>query len=106
MRDLSLKPSAMAYAATAEALDGARLSRPFIRRGSLRALVFDIDDHRKVTVLWDRSEGHTQAKNEERFFHREPWLPTFTKKVPYRFKTTSNEVTSVQSSHDRPQAQR
>jgi hypothetical protein len=94
MRDLSLKPSAMAYAATAEVLDGAKLSKPFIKKGSLRALVFDIDENRKVTLLWDRSEGYVQ--NKPGFFHSEPWVQTYMRKVAYRCKTTGEGVNTVQ----------
>ena len=96
MRDLSLKPSAMAYAATAEVLDGAKPSGTLIRRGSLRALSFDTPDKRKVAVLWDRSEGYIQAVDQAGFCHMEPWLSTYGKKVRYRFKIAGKDIPAVQ----------
>jgi hypothetical protein len=90
MRDYSLKPSAMAYATTAEILDGAKFDNKYPPEDDadikLRALVFRTDDDSKVTILWDRTEGYVQGYKEG-FYHKEPWLPSYSEKRPYTFKT-------------------
>lgn len=95
MRDLSLKPSAMAYAVTAEMLDGATFVKYLDQEtGYLHALVFDTDAGR-ITILWDRTKGYVQGRDREGFRHLEPWLSTYREKVKYTFNTTKNEVTVV-----------
>ena len=95
MRDASLKPSAMAYAATAEILDGAKFVKYLNNHTStLRALVFDTDNG-KVTILWDRREGYIQAEGQSGFFHPEPWVPAYTKKGKYSFPTSKDAVVVV-----------
>ncbi len=83
----------MAYAATAEILDGAKFFKYSNGdAGTLRALVFETDAG-KVTILWDRNEGYFQGQGK--LIHKEPWLPSYTEKRSYKFHTTKSEVTVV-----------
>ncbi|WP_308755599.1 T9SS C-terminal target domain-containing protein [uncultured Bacteroides sp.] len=79
-RDLSFKPSLMAYCNTAEILDGARFKRwlrfdkehPYVR-----GIEFDTPQG-SLCILWDRSEGYRLNHPAGSVFP-EPWVSSWTK---------------------------
>ena len=95
-RDNSPKPSAIAYEAAAEELDGARFDREVRLAGTeLRGFLFNTP-RGPLAVLWDRTEGFdlkTQGprrrSKREGFFHFEPWLDNWRVRVPYAFKAAT-----------------
>ncbi|NLB68112.1 MAG: hypothetical protein GX804_00260, partial [Lentisphaerae bacterium] len=95
MRDNSPKPSLMAFAAAAEALDGAEflhyLSVPKTR---VRGMVFSTP-RGIMTVLYDRTDGHFFSKNIPGFVHKEPWIKHWATEKKHVFKTKQNEVITV-----------
>ena len=100
MRDDSPKPSLLAFAAAAEALDGARFLREFSRKGTkLRGLEFDTP-RGKLAILYDRTDGTNLAKlspafRTPDFRHKEPWEEHWKTTVSHRFRTSGNEITVI-----------
>ena len=95
MRDNSLKPSAMAYAAAAEAFDGAKFVK-YIEPAdsSVRGMIFDTPKGR-LAVLYDRTEGYALSKESETFGHPEPWVSTWKVKKNAEFRASGDTVAII-----------
>ncbi|GAA4776947.1 hypothetical protein GCM10023351_22140 [Microbacterium gilvum] len=99
LRDLSPKPSLLAYAAAAENLDGASFTR---------WLDLDIDDifglefetpRGVLTILWSRADGHrlnTESARDGSFYPSpEPWEETWKTKAELSLPSDAGHVTEV-----------
>ncbi len=74
MRDTSLKPSALAFAAAAESLDGAEFVRYLAMKTdeNFRGIGFKTPQG-NLAILYDRTDGFFQSKKSDDFVHAEPW---------------------------------
>lgn len=94
-RDLSFKPSMMAYMNVAEALDQATF---------VKHLTFASDDKAKgvlydrpggnLAILWHRADGYVLTEKKKPFPSPEPWQDTWKTKAPMTFATTGDTVTT------------
>lgn len=74
-RDLSLKASALAFAASAEELDGAKFVRYFDFGSDKNARGIGFRTPRgNLAILYDRTDGFFQSKKSDDFIHQEPWV--------------------------------
>lgn len=100
MRDLSLKPAAMAYAATAEELDGAKFLKylEFKAKGDeeVKGMLFDTP-RGDLAILYDRIDGYFQSRNTPDFKHAEPWVKAWPTERNHVFKAAGGEVTVINS---------
>lgn len=100
MRDLSLKPAAMAYAATAEELDGAKFLKylEFKAKGDeeVKGMLFDTP-RGDLAILYDRIDGYFQSRNTPDFKHAEPWVKAWPTERNHVFKAAGGEVTVIDS---------
>ena len=95
MRDNSLKPSAMAYAAAAEALDGAKFVKYYEpEKSRVRGMIFDTP-RGKLAILYDRTEGYTLSKNSKNFGHPEPWVSSWKVKHDVKFPVSGESITVI-----------
>ena len=95
MRDNSLKPSAMAYAAAAEALDGAKFVKYYEpEKSKVRGMIFDTP-RGKLAILYDRTEGYTLSKNSKNFGHPEPWVSSWKVKHDVKFPVSGESITVI-----------
>lgn len=95
MRDNSLKPSAMAYAAAAEAFDGAKFVKYYEPGDSkVRGVLLDTPKGR-LAVLYDRTEGYALSKKSRQSVHVEPWVSTWKVRNRTQFKASGDTVTVV-----------
>jgi hypothetical protein len=95
-RDLSFKPSAIAYCNVAQALDQATFIKhlTFASDSNAKGLLYDTP-HGNVAILWNRVDGYTLSKRAEHFASPEPWVDTWKTKVPMTFKATGKTVTTA-----------
>ena len=102
MRDDSPKPSLLAFAAAAEALDGAVFLREISRSGThLQGLEFKTP-RGKLAILYDRTDGTNLAKlspdfRTPEFRHKNPWEEHWKTSVLHTFKVSGKEVVLVDS---------
>ena len=84
-RDLSFKPSFMAFCTAAEVLDRAVFRRwlRFPGGSKTRGLLFDTPEG-AMAVLWDRSDGYVLTKKSDHFASPEPWSDTWRTRTPVR----------------------
>lgn len=99
LRDLSPKPSLLAYAAAAEHLDGARFSRWLsFDDPHLRGMTF-ATPRGPLALLWNRADGYTLNTEGDRdggFFPApEPWVDTWKTKTEIALPAVSDEVTEI-----------
>ncbi len=80
-RDLSFKPSLMAYCAIAEALDCAEF-KGWIRfsDATMHGLLFETP-RGSMAVVWSRKDGYILTKRAKPFKSPEPWVDTWKSKV-------------------------
>ena len=83
-RDQSFKPSAMAYAAIAEALDGATFAGWMTPSAPNAHGLRFATPQGETWVLWDRSEGYDNGTSPTTGVSTEPWVPTWTKATEVR----------------------
>jgi hypothetical protein len=97
--DLSPKPSALAYATIAAALDQARFER-WIQFGKTRTkgLLFDTPRGR-MTILWDRSDGYrlntTIDTPNKQFESPEPWVDEWKTKVTINVPSKAKTISEI-----------
>jgi len=95
MRDNSPKPSVLAFAAAAEALDGAEFVRYVSIPGTkIHGIEFQTP-RGKMAVLYDRTDGYFFSKNTPDFVHKEPWVKAWKSETPHLFKSSKAEVAVV-----------
>jgi hypothetical protein len=99
LRDHSPKPSMLAFAASAEALDGATFVRWLtFDDENVRGLLFDTPKG-PMSVLWSRADGYVlngeSAPYDDGFYPaEEPWVDTWTSKTTVKIPA-SGIVTAV-----------
>lgn len=95
-RDLSFKPTMMAFFAAAEALDQARFVRwlQFPGRAHTRGLLFDTP-RGPMAVLWDRTDGYVLTKRSEPFLSPEPWIDTWRTRIRMKIPAKGDSLTVV-----------
>lgn len=102
MRDDSPKPSFLAFAAAAEALDGAGFLRELSIPGTnVQGLEFDTP-RGKLAILYDRTDGTNLAKLSPRFRtpdfrHKEAWEEHWKTSAEHVFKASGADVTVIDS---------
>ncbi len=96
MRDLSLKPSALAFAASAEELDGAKFVRyfDFGTDKNYRGLGFQTP-RGNLAILYDRTDGFDQSKKSDDFVHQEPWIDHWRSKREISLPSKEKTVRAV-----------
>ena len=91
LRDGAPKPSLLAFAAAAEALDGAKFIRFLSRPGTkLRGLLFETP-RGPMAILYDRTDGFHQAKLNPK--QLEPWVNHWKTNVKTVFESDRKDVT-------------
>lgn len=95
MRDLSFKPSAMAFAAATEALDGAQFEEYFTVPGSkINAMRFRTPKG-ELTILYNRADGCLLSQKSDDFVHSEPWIDHWKTVTPIELASDQNEVITI-----------
>ncbi|WP_456286949.1 hypothetical protein M1D46_06165 [Microbacterium sp. JZ70] len=99
LRDLSPKPSLLAYAAAAEHLDGAIFNR-WIRFEDETLWGLEFTTPRgPLAIMWSRADGYelnTEAQRDGGFYPTpEPWVETWKTKKKIRVKARRGTVTEV-----------
>lgn len=95
MRDLSLKPSAMAFAAASEALDGAVFQSYFTVPGTkVNGLSFETPGG-GLAILYNRADGFLQSKKSDDFAHPEPWVDHWRTVTSIELPSDQKEVVTV-----------
>lgn len=88
-RDLSLKPSALAYRTAAEVLDGARFVREMKLSDPLnRGLLFETPAG-PVAVLWNRAEGYLLTERRDTYVSPEPWVEAWHTRTAVKLPAAS-----------------
>jgi hypothetical protein len=97
MRDHGPKPSLFAYAAAAEALDGAQFRRWLTLPGEAnRGLLFDTP-RGTMSVLWSRADGYrlnTATTTSDFYPSHEPWVDPWTTKARLSLPAAGSTVTA------------
>jgi hypothetical protein len=80
-RDLSFKPSLMAFCAISEALDDATF-KGWIRfldekNKNTKGMLFETPNSH-IAILWDRTDGYILTDSSPDFISPEPWINTWT----------------------------
>ena len=99
LRDLSPKPSLLAYAAAAENLDGASFRRwVAFDDEKARGMLFSTP-RGPLALLWYRADGHrlnTEEERDESFYPTpEPWVETWATRKKMRLKASGSEVVEI-----------
>lgn len=94
-RDLSPKPSLLAFATATRLLDGATFKRFWQRpQTHLQALEF-ASPKGSLAVVYDRTDGTIQSQQSDDFVHQEPWIDTWKTRTKHRFRTKQDAVVLV-----------
>lgn len=96
MRDGTVKPSLLAYAAVAEALDGAKFVRYLTFGGNIRGIGFETP-RGPLAFLYDRTDGYFLTERKPGYAAPEPWVDSWKTRVKADFEAVGDEVTSVDS---------
>ncbi len=94
MRDGTIKPSLLAFAAVAEALDGAKFTRYLDFGDNVRGIGFDTP-RGTLAFLYDRTDGDTLTERKEHFAAAEPWIDTWKTRRKRTFRAIGTEVTVI-----------
>ncbi|MBS1372322.1 MAG: hypothetical protein HPZ91_20455 [Lentisphaeria bacterium] len=94
MRDGAVKPSLLAYAAAAEALDGAKFVRYLTFEGKVRGIGFETP-RGPLAFLYDRTDGYFLTERKKNFAGTEPWVDTWKSRRKATFDAVGGEVTAV-----------
>lgn len=90
-RDMSFKPLVLAYAAAAEALDGAKFNRWLkMPDPDLKGLLFDTPQG-SLAILWSRKDGYTLSKKVPNFASKEPWQDAWKTRTPLTIPVASGK---------------
>ena len=98
-RDLSPKPSLLAYATIARALDQAS----FVRRLSFdsasknHGLMFNSPIHGNVAILWNRTDGYVLTQDVPNYAAPEPWIDPWPTKVHVSLRAGGDTVIVLDS---------
>ncbi len=95
MRNGEIKPAVLAYAAVAEALDGAKYVKTLkFDDAKMRGIGFDTP-RGKLSIIYDRTDGTRQAVKSDSFVFKEPWVDHWKTHREVEFKSSQLEVTVV-----------
>jgi len=94
-RDLSFKPSLLAYCAIAEALDQASF-QGWVKfpNADTRGLLF-ATPRGPLAILWNRADGYVLTKEAKPFATPEPWVDNWQTKTPTLLPTSGENVTVI-----------
>ncbi len=96
-RDLSFKPTLLAYCAIAEALDQSQFVRALKFENPLsRGLLFSTP-RGPVAVLWNRADGYILTKRAEHYASPEPWVDTWKTKTPLNLPVAGDALGIINS---------
>ncbi len=94
-RNGEIKPAVLAYAAIAEALDGAKFAKRLTFGDSkMHGLGFDTP-RGKLSIIYDRTDGFLQSKKSDTWTFKEPWVDHWKTQRELEFASSQNEVTVV-----------
>lgn len=105
-RDLSFKPSLLAYCAIAEALDQATFDGWLkFPDPQTRGLLFSTP-RGPLAVLWNRADGYVLTEKANPFITPEPWIDTWKTKAPTRLPAAGvvTVINSIGQSREVPAA--
>lgn len=94
MRDGTLKPSLLAYAAIAEALDGARFTGYLDFGDRVHGITFRTP-RGPLAIVYDRTDGFFLSEKSDDFAGTEPWIDTWKTHRKITFQTTGHEVITI-----------
>ena len=94
MRDGTLKPSLLAYAAAAEALDGAKFVRYLDFGDKVHGIGFSTP-RGPLAILYDRTDGFFLTEGKENFIESEPWIDGWKTHRQITFDTDQPEVIAI-----------
>jgi hypothetical protein len=96
-RDLSFKPTVLAYCAVAEELDQATFRGwGRLANADTRCLLFDTP-RGPLAILWTRADGYVLTERTPDFVTPEPWIDTWKTKTPTTLAAAANSVTVINS---------
>ncbi|RRJ95216.1 hypothetical protein Ga0100231_013760 [Opitutaceae bacterium TAV4] len=97
-RDLSFKPTFVAFCTTAEHLEQATfrgwIDFPSATNAKTRGLLFDTP-RGQMTILWDRGDGYVLTKRTEHFISPEPWVDTWKTHTPVTLPAAARTLTTI-----------
>jgi hypothetical protein len=98
-RDLSPKPSLLAYATIARALDLATFVGwlSFDPSSNNHGLMFNSPMNGNVAVLWNRTDGYILSQNVPDYADPEPWIDQWPTKVNVHLPAAGSTVTVIDS---------
>jgi hypothetical protein len=103
-RDLSFKPTVLAYCAIAEALDQATFKGwGKMANAENRCLLF-ATPRGPLAVLWNRADGYVLTKRTPDFVTPEPWIDTWQTKTPTNLPSAGDTVTVINAIGQRASA--
>lgn len=94
MRDGTVKPSLLAYAAVAEALDGAKFVKYLDFGGKVRGIGFSTP-RGPLAFVYDRTDGFFLTERTKEFAGTEPWVDTWKSRRKAVFDAAGDTVTVV-----------
>lgn len=95
MRDGTIKPSLLAYAAVAEALDGAAFAGYLDFGDKVRGIGFETP-RGPLAVVYDRTDGYILTdRKKKNFAAAEPWVDTWKTRRNKIFDAVGDEVTVI-----------
>ncbi|MCD6395262.1 MAG: hypothetical protein J7M40_17400 [Planctomycetes bacterium] len=98
-RDLSPKPSLLAYATIARALDQATFAGriSFDSATKNHGLMFNSPINGNVAVLWNRTDGYVLTQDVPNYAAPEPWIDQWPTKVNVSLPAAGSTVTVIDS---------
>lgn len=94
MRDGTIKPSLLSYAAIAEALDGAKCTGYLDFGGKVRGIGFDTP-RGPLAIVYDRTDGCILTKRTKDYAAPEPWVDTWKTRREKTFNAVGDKVTVI-----------
>lgn len=94
MRDGTVKPSLLAYAAIAEALDGAKCVGYLDFGDKVHGIGFNTP-RGPLTIVYDRTDGYFLTKQTKDYAAPEPWVETWKTRRDKTFNAVGDKVTVI-----------
>lgn len=94
MRDGTVKPSLLAYAAVAEALDGAKCVGYLDFGDKVYGVGFDTP-RGPLAIVYDRTDGYFLTKRAKDYAAPEPWVDTWKTRREKTFNAVGDKVTVI-----------
>jgi len=94
MRDGTIKPSLLAYATVAEALDGAKCTGYLDFGDKVYGIGF-ATPRGPLAIVYDRTDGYFLNKREKKYAMPEPWVDSWETHRKKTFDTVGNRVTVI-----------